>query len=88
MNKSEIALEQFPDIYNKVLNRKNVMLLGDSLHDLDMIDGFAYDNLLSIGFCHSDKKEVQDLFVQTYDAVIFDDGDMSHPIGILEQILQ
>lgn len=88
MNKSETTIVQFPDIYEKIHNRPNVILLGDSLHDPDMVDGFAYDTMLSIGFCHSDEKEVKDLFAQAYDVVIFDDGDMQYPMQILEQLLQ
>lgn len=88
MNKSETTIAQFPDIYEKIHDRTNVLLLGDSLHDLEMVDGFVYDTMLSIGFCHSDKKEVRDLFMQTYDVVIFNDGDMQYPIEILKQILQ
>jgi hypothetical protein len=52
-----------------------------------MIDGFSYDNMFSIGFCLSEKKEVRDLFIQTYDVVIFDDGDMFYPVQLLTDIL-
>jgi len=48
LNKSETTLAQYPEIYAKVHKRTNVILLGDSLHDLDMVDGFDYDNLLTI----------------------------------------
>lgn len=88
MNKSETTIAQFPSVYAKVQDRTNVILLGDSLHDIEMIDGFTYETMLSIGFCHGDKKEVRDLFIQAYDVVIFDDGDMSYPIEILKTILQ
>jgi len=87
MNKNEITVHAFPAVYKKIAMRKNVVLLWDSLHDVEMIDGFAYDTMLSIGFCLSEKKEVRDLFIQTYDVVIFDDGDMSHPIQLLSNIL-
>lgn len=87
INKNEIAVHAFPAVYEKIATRKNVILLWDSLHDLEMVDGFAYDTMISIGFCHSDKKEVKDLFIQAYDVVIFDDGDMWYPIAILKQLL-
>lgn len=88
MNKNEITVHSFPTVYQKIATRKNVILLWDSLHDIEMIDWFAYDTMLSIGFCLSEKKKVKDLFIQTYDIVIFDDGDMRYPIQILEQLLQ
>lgn len=88
MNKSETSIHAFPDVYAKISNRKNVILLWDSLHDVEMIDGFDYTTCIKIWFCNDSKKEVQDLFIQAYDVVIFDDGDMSYPIEVLNQILQ
>jgi len=50
MNKDETLVRDFPEIYPQIQNRKNVLLLGDSTSDLDMVVGFEYQNLLSIGF--------------------------------------
>jgi len=88
MNKSEIAIQGFPIVYTKIAERKNVILLWDSLHDIEMIDWFDYTACIKIWFCNDSKKEVQDLFIQTYDVVISDDGDMSYLIEVLNQILQ
>jgi len=88
MNKSEVAIHSFPAVYTKIEKRKNVILLGDSLHDVQMIDGFDYTTCIKIWFCNDSKKELQDLFIQTYDVVIFDDGDMSYPLKVLNQVLQ
>lgn len=48
LNKSETILKHFPDVYAKIKDRKNVILLGDSLSDVDMIEGFDYKELLKI----------------------------------------
>jgi len=48
MNKSETVLKDFPEIYQRIHERKNVILLGDSPSDIQMIDGFEYDTLLKI----------------------------------------
>ena len=49
-SKDETVLKEFPEIYNKIKDRKNVILIGDELGDVGMIEGFDYDNLLKIGF--------------------------------------
>jgi 5'-nucleotidase len=48
LNKSETVLQSFPEIFTKVRERRNVILLGDSPNDVQMIDGFEYQNLLKI----------------------------------------
>ena len=47
LNKSAVVLESFP-VFEEMKERRNVILLGDHLGDVQMIDGFAYDNLLKI----------------------------------------
>ncbi len=54
LNKDETVLENFPNIYKHIKERKNVILLGDSIGDTDMIKGFSYENLLKIGFLNND----------------------------------
>lgn len=49
-NKDETVLKDFLEIHNLIENRKNVILLWDSLWDPGMIEWFEYDNLLKIGF--------------------------------------
>lgn len=47
-NKDETIVEEIPELAALVQDRKNVILLGDSLGDIGMIEGFKYDKLLSI----------------------------------------
>ena len=75
-NKDETTLKNLP-IYSELLKRRNVLLLGNGLNDLDMVEGFDYDNLISVGFLgDSDGKKVED-FKSKYDVVILDDGSFS-----------
>ncbi len=83
LNKDETTLQQFPDVYTKVQDRTNVILLGDSLHDLEMIDGFDYDNLLTIWRCHSDDPETKNRYDECFDIVITNDW----PLDIVNTIL-
>ena len=38
------------EIYKKIKDRKNIILLWDSLWDHHMSDGFDYDNIINIWF--------------------------------------
>ncbi|MDD3711823.1 MAG: hypothetical protein PHP37_04460 [Patescibacteria group bacterium] len=76
-NKDETILQDFPDIYNNIKDRKNVLLLGDSLGDLGMIDGFKYDNLLTFGFLNFDYNSNIDEYIEKFNVVLAGDGDFS-----------
>jgi len=39
----------------KVGNRKNMIVLGDILADVNMVDNIDYENLISIGFLNNPK---------------------------------
>ena len=74
MNKSEVSVKGLP-IYNELLKRKNVLLLGDSLGDLGMIEGFDYNNLISVGFLNENINANLERYKKNFDVVITDDGD-------------
>jgi len=46
-NKDETIIKNFP-IYEKIKNRKNIILLGDSLSDIHMANGCNYQNIIRI----------------------------------------
>jgi 5'-nucleotidase len=74
VNKDETLLQSFP-VYEKIKNRKNVILLGDNIGDVGMIEGFPYENLLKIGFLNHDINETTlKVFSDHYDALILNDG--------------
>ncbi|MDD5212948.1 MAG: hypothetical protein PHG82_00765 [Candidatus Gracilibacteria bacterium] len=74
-NKDETVLKEFPDIYNKIKDRKNVILLGDSLGDTGMIEGFKYENLLKIGFLNEKEEEHLNEYKKAYDVILTGDND-------------
>jgi len=86
LNKKEITLEKLP-AYSQLLKRKNVILLGDNIADIDMIEGFAYDNLIKIGFLNENIEENLPEFKKNFDAIILNDGEMGFVNQILEQII-
>ncbi len=85
-NKDETVLKDFP-IYQKIKDRKNVLLLGDSLWDVDMAKGFDYENILKIWFLNNDTPEHREKFSEVYDMIILWDGSMDEVNRILKKIV-
>ncbi|MBU2415738.1 hypothetical protein KKH86_00740 [Patescibacteria group bacterium] len=69
-----------------IKNRKNVLLLGDSFGDTEMINGFDYDNLIKIGFLNENVKENLEEYKKNYDVVILNDGSMEYVNDLLNEI--
>jgi cytosolic 5'-nucleotidase 3 len=76
-NKDETVVRELP-AYQKIKDRKNVLLLGDSPGDVHMADGFDYENIIKVGFLNNDTPELRKLFQETYDVIILDDGPMDY----------
>lgn len=85
-NKDETILEEIPEIYNEVKNRKNVLLLGDSLGDLGMIEGFDYKNLIKVGFLNEDIEKNIKEYKNNFDIIITNDGDADYIYNIIKEI--
>jgi 5'-nucleotidase len=86
MNKAEVSLKELP-IYDELLEKKNVILLGDSLGDLGMIEGFPYDNLIKIGFLNYNVEANLEKFKENFDVVITDDGDLEFVNNFLKEVI-
>lgn len=87
MNKDEKILDEFP-FYDKIKNRKNVLLLGDYPEDIGMVEGFKYDNLIKIGFLNEDVKKNLKFYNKAYDALILNDSPMDYVNKMLKDILK
>jgi HAD superfamily hydrolase (TIGR01544 family) len=74
-NKDETVLQEFPEIYSQIENRKNVILLWDSIWDIGMIEGFEYNNLLKIWFLNDKEEELLEEYKKNYDLVLTWDND-------------
>jgi len=74
MNKSTTRIT---DRYKTfVASRKNVILLGDSLGDLDMVDDRDMHTIIRIGFLNENIEKNLDLYKNKFDIVITHDGSM------------
>lgn len=85
MNKNETTLQEFT-FFEEIKDRKNVVLIGDSLDDLGMVEGFEYKNLLSVGFLNKKVEENLENYKKIFDAVITGDADFSFINNLLNKI--
>lgn len=86
LNKDETILKGIPEIYSKIKNRKNVLLLGDSLEDLWMIKDFPYKNLLKIGFLNFDYDKLREEYKKNFDIILEGDGDLNPVNSLISEL--
>ncbi len=72
-SKNEASLHTLP-FYDELLPRKNIILLGDSIGDLGMVEGFPYECLLKIAFLNDKTEENLEEYKKQFDVVILNDG--------------
>ena len=87
MNKNEIVLEKIPEVYQIIQNKKNVILIGDSLGDLGMIEGFNYDNLIKIGFLNLYEEDQKQYYLDNFDVILTSDGDFSFINELIKNLI-
>lgn len=76
-NKDETLVREDESIYSKIKDRKNILLLGDSMGDSLMAEGFDYNILLKVGFLNSGYNTEEELenYLGNYDVVVKGDSD-------------
>lgn len=84
------SVEKYLKISNELIqNRRNILLIGDILEDVNMAQNLDYDNLLAIGFLNkidyteADVKE----YLTKYDVVITNEGSMKEVNRLLREII-
>jgi len=86
MNKDETVIQDFP-VFEKIKNRKNVLLLGDSIGDIGMVEGFDYNNLIKIGFLDENVRENLKSFKANYDILLLNNSSMDYINKLLREII-
>lgn len=84
LNKYEVTVREFP-FFNQLKERKNVILFGDQIDDLGMIEGFDYENLLTVGFAN--EKEDEKKFDKKFDILITEDDNFNFINALVQKIL-
>ena len=86
-NKDEESLRNLP-VFKLIKDRKNVILLGDSLDDVKMVHGFDYKNLIKIGFLNEETEKNLDNYKKTFDIIILNDSDMIYVNDLMKEIVK
>ena len=87
MNKDETVIRGFP-FFDLIKYRKNILLIGDSLDDIGMVNGFNYDNLIKIGFLNENVAENLEYYKRTYDVIILNDSSMDYINNLLKEMIK
>jgi len=85
-NKGETSLKNTP-YYEEAKERTNVILLGDTLGDLQMSKGIHHNTLIKVGFLNENIDEQLEKFKEKFDIIILNDGSMAPVNEILNEIL-
>ena len=85
MNKSETKIEnkKYKEFISK---RNNVILLGDSIGDLGMVNDLDNDNIIKIGFLNEDVENKLELYKSKFDVVIAGDGSMNYVNELIKEL--
>lgn len=87
LSKYETAIQNY-SVFNVIENRRNVILLGDSVDDLGMVKGFDYDNLITIGFLNDKVEENREHYKKVFDVVLTGDADMIYVNKLLSEVVE
>ena len=88
LNKDETAIKNFPEIFEKVKERKNIILLGDSIFDIDMASGFDCKNLIKIGFLNEEIESNLENYKKAFDILILNDSSIEFVNQLLKEIIK
>lgn len=69
-----------------VQQRKNVILLGDTLWDTAMLEWCTHQVVIKIGYCHEPSKSNLELYSREFDCVLLDDQGLEPVIQLLRAI--
>ncbi len=84
-NKNETQIANHP--YSKeIKEKKNVLLLGDSLGDLGMSEGIEHNEIIRIGFLNDEKHKEE--FLEEFDIIITEDGPMEEVNKLIREIIK
>lgn len=86
LNKYETAIQDYP-AFDAIRDRKNVILLGDGIDDLGMIEGFEYDRLITIGFLNDKTEERLEYYQKSFDVVLTGDASMGYVNELFKEVV-
>ena len=84
LNKDETLIKDFPEIFAKIKDKKNIILLGDNPEDTGMALGFDYENIIKVGFLNEKTEQNLENYKKAFDMVILEDGNMNFINNLLK----
>jgi 5'-nucleotidase len=87
MNKNGELIKSSP-FFKIIGKRKNILLLGDSLDDVDMIKGLDYENLIKVSFLNEDIEGSIDKYKLYYDTIALNDSSMFFVNNLLKELIK
>ncbi len=84
-NKDRVLLNR-PSYLNRIKDRKNVLLLGDTLDDVSMVGNLEYKNLIEICFLNNKTNEKINDYKKAYDVLILNDSSMEFVSEFLKEL--
>jgi 5'-nucleotidase len=85
LNKKEVEIKNLP-VYEKIKNRPNIFLLGDSIEDSKITDGYEYKTIIKIGFLNDEEENSLEEFKNNFDVIILNDSDMDFVNQLLNDL--
>jgi len=86
MNKSETKIKDKKH-RDMISERNNIILLGDSLDDLGMVQDLDTNIIIKIGFLNDDVENKLKLYKSKFDVVITSDGSMQYVNQLLNELV-
>ena len=83
--KDEADLKSRP-FYKKIAHRKNVLLFGDSIGDLEMVAGIEGINVISVGFLNDAVEENLQEYKKKFDIIVLEDGSFEFVNDLLKEL--
>lgn len=87
LNKSEVVIQGFP-VFESIRERTNILLMGDSLGDAGMAEGFPYDEIIKFGFLNQDREARLAEYTEHFDIVQTDDGSLDCINELLAELFE
>jgi 5'-nucleotidase len=87
MNKNGELIKSSP-FFKMIKKSKNILLLGDSLDDIDMVKGLDFKNLIKISFLNENIEECLDKYKASYDIIALNDSPMFFVNNLLKEMIK
>jgi len=86
-NKDESQIKNTP-YFEKILERMNVILLGDSVGDLKMTGQIPFNEIIRIGFLNENIEENMVEYKKHFDVIIINDGSLEFVNQLLKELFE